>query len=462
MTERVRADDIHRTALLGAYDDSQPTLDAALMAYAATGVLVCANEAACVETSGQVALLTAVVTAVRAFGQVHVLASTPDAPVAAGVARGLTLAEAIGREGAQLVSPSDLAASDTWPVVLIGAGTPAPTTDNPGPVLRISWSGWVARVSASGADEPKPNGRCVLAAIAAAAMGISEAFNAVRARAGSDAGFRTVELNLWNPNGSADDEGPGLAHAPRAWWLVGLGHLGQAYAWVISWLEYEDLSAVEIVLQDTDRTVPANHSTGVLTPRGSTGTRKTRLVAESLKDAGFDTRILERRLGTDLRADDDECHVALLGVDNLRTRRLTSGVGWLFTVDVGLGSGPTDFSSLLLRRFPGARSSGHVEAWDERSPHPVTVPSSRAFADLLRHGDECGVVELAGKAVGASFVGVVAACLAVAEASRELHGGTGLDILTFDLTTTDLVSAVTKSPANVISTPLRLPDRASS
>jgi hypothetical protein len=88
MTERVRADDIHRTALLGAYDDSQPTLDAALMAYAATGVLVCANEAACVETSGQVALLTAVVTAVRAFGQVHVLASTPDAPVAVGVALG--------------------------------------------------------------------------------------------------------------------------------------------------------------------------------------------------------------------------------------------------------------------------------------------------------------------------------------------------------------------------------------
>jgi hypothetical protein len=43
--------------------------------------------------------------------------------------------------------------------------------------------------------------------------------------------------------------------------------------------------------------------------------------------------------------------------------------------------------------------------------------------------DECGVVELDGKAVGASFVGV-SACIAVAEATREVPSGIGLDLLT--------------------------------
>ncbi len=75
--------------------------------------------------------------------------------------------------------------------------------------------------------------------------------------------------------------------------------------------------------------------------------------------------------------------------------------------------------------------------------------------DMRQHRGECGVVELAGKAVGASFVVIVAACFAVSEAVRELHGGAGLDVVTFDLTTMDLVSAVAETPANVISTPLR-------
>lgn len=81
----------------------------------------------------------------------------------------------------------------------------------------------------------------MLAAIAAAAIGISEAFSTVHPKAGSDAGFRTIELNLWNPNGPTEDTRPALTYARHAWWLIGLGHLGQAYAWVVIWLNYETL-----------------------------------------------------------------------------------------------------------------------------------------------------------------------------------------------------------------------------
>jgi hypothetical protein len=462
MTTPLRPDDIHRTALLSVHDGSQPTLEAALAAHAATGVVLCGDQSVCHEITGQAALLTATVTAKRAFGHVIVAAAAPQAVITTGIFTGRTIADALTREGARLVTAAHLTGIDErWPVVLIGPRTPAPPQISQAsmisrPVLRASWSGWEAVVGDSAVPAHICGGpHCVLAAIAAGALGISEAFGRVRSWPGSDAGFRSVTLNLWNPYPNAVDHGPAFEHAPCAWWLVGLGHLGQAYSWVISWLRYTDPSAIEIVLQDTDRTNPANYSTGVLTPEGSVGRRKTRIVAAALGHAGFDTRIIERRLGSDLRAAPAECHVALIGVDNLPTRKLTSAAGWPFAIDIGLGAGPDNFSSLLMRRFPGTQRSGQVTGWAQNSQLPVGIPASPAFTDLAAHHDQCGVVQLAGKAVGASFVGIVAACLGVAEASRELHGGEGHDIRTLDLTTMDSSTAPATTPANVVSAPIR-------
>jgi hypothetical protein len=464
MTAPPRAGDIHRTALLAMHDGSQPTLDAAISAHADTGVLLCADADTCHDFAGQAALLTAVTTAARAFGNVAVLAASPQTVITGGVSAGISLANAVVREGASPITPPGLTAiPNRWPVVLIGAETPVPIRMDSfaglRAVLRVSWSGWVAAVRATSAPAGKAAAPpCVLAAITAAGMGISEAFGATRARPGSDAGFRDITLNLWNPRGDADSQGPVLAHAPCAWWLVGLGHLGQACSWVISWLPYADASAIEVALQDTDRTTPANHSTGVLTPAGSDGIRKTRLVAAALDRTGFDTRIIERRLGPDFRAAPGECHVAIMGVDNLLARRLASAIGWRFAVDLGLGSGPDNFASLLIRRFPAAQTSDAVPAWTHSVAVPVAIPSTPAFSDLIARHDQCGMVELAGAAVGASFVGIVAACLAVAEACRELHGGAGLDVLNLDLLTMDSQTAPATRPADVISAQLRPPD----
>jgi hypothetical protein len=261
------------------------------------------------------------------------------------------------------------------------------------------------------------------------------------------------KTDLWNP-GEDRDDGPTLSYAPAAWWLVGLGHLGQAYSWVISWLGYVEPATVEIVVQDVDRTTPANHSTGLLTPAGSTGVRKTRLVAAALDFAGFDTRMVERRLDSGLRVSEADCHVALLGVDNLTTRRLASEVGWRFAVDAGLGSGRSDYSSILLRRFPGRQASHEIPVWKSPKHQPVVVPDSPAFADLRERYDACGLVELAGKAVGAAFVGTVAACLGIAETVRELHGGSGFDITTYRLDTLDSTRAPATVTADVIAAPL--------
>jgi hypothetical protein len=109
-----------------------------------------------------------------------------------------------------------------------------------------------------------------------------------------------------------------------------------------------------------------------------------------------------------------------------------------------------------MRRFPGAVPSNEVIGWQDEN-QPVIIPDTPAFGDLSQRHDQCGVVELAGKAVGASFVGVVAACFAVAEASRELHGGKGLDVLSVDTTSMEFLVDRASQTADVVSAHLLTP-----
>jgi hypothetical protein len=449
--EPLDPDEVDRTALLGVHLGTQPTLEASLQNQRGTGLIVCADRYASTDPLGQAALLTAVLTGVRAFGTVLVECALEQVTIATGPFRDRRLGDVLVEQGATLSGDID-SVPPVWPIVLIGPTSTPSTGTNNRIVLRSTWQGWIARVTPSAAPLIQTSPPCVLAAIGAAALAVSEAFGAVLGRPGRDSGFRSISLNLWRP-GSTEDHGPKLAHAPQAWWLVGLGHLGQAYAWVISNLQYAN--PVEVVLQDTDATVPANHSTGIFTPVGSRGTLKTRMTMSVLEDARFTTRLIERRLDESLRAQPSEAHVALLGVDNLPARRLISEVGWVFAIDVGLGSGAKNYDSLLLRRFPGDLPSDQIAAWAQEAPTEIAVPSSPAFQHLQDNFEACGVVELAGKAVGASFVGVVAAVLAVAEATKELHGGRGLDVLSVNLGADQIQLAETERPADVISVELR-------
>lgn len=437
-------DMIHRTALLGVHDGTHPTLEAALDAHAATGIVIVAGPQPGRHPAYQAALCTAIATAVRAFGNTRVVADG-DALMSAGPRRGRTVADVVAGEGGILATDLQDVPSH-WPVVLLGAPAPAlsQSLSTRPLVLRVGWNRWTASVRpaagpAGGPDaagEAMSDAENVLAAICAAALGVHEAFGAVQARPGSDVGHRPISLNLWSPAAEGGD-GPALTHTPAAWWLIGLGHLGQANAWVLSWLPYPDPGRVSIVLQDVDKAVDANHSTGMLTPRRPAPVRKTRLVAASLDALGFDTHIVEQRLHQNTCVPPKDTHVALLGVDNLPTRRMISAVGWSLAIDAGLGAGPADFNAVQLRRFPAARPSDEVAAWAEPPAGSVVLPRNRAFDDLSRR-DACGAVQLAGTAVGAAFVGVIAACFAIAEATRQLLGGMSLDVLSLHLGTADL------------------------
>lgn len=447
-------DSISRTALIGVHDGTQPTLEAALATHASTGIVIIADHDICGRVTGQAALCTAIATAARAFGTVTVIADG-DTLISAGPYRGRSIAAFVAAEHASLAG--DMRNVPThWPTLVIGQ-VAAELSDGLARrpvVLRIGWNSWTSYVAPSTVPTPVPNSSPsnVITAICAGAIGVHEAFGTVLARPGSDAGYRSYRLNLWRP-GTDMDDGPDLTHAPADWWLIGLGHLGQAHAWVISWLTYTNPSDVSIILQDVDKAVDANHSTGILTPHHPDPIRKTRIVAAALDPLGFDTHIIEQRLGDNTRVATDDAHVALLGVDNLPTRRTISAIGWPLAIDVGLGTGPTDFNAILLRRFPADQNSDQIPGWADTSPRSTDVPDSPAFDDL-KHRDPCGVVQLAGTAVGAAFVGVIAACLAISEATRELLGGTGFDIVNMHLQSADVDTAASSHTADVV--PARL------
>src|SRR3546814_2834025 len=83
-------------------------------------------------------------------------------------------------------------------------------------------------------------------------------------------------------------------------------------------------------------------------------------------------------------------------------------------VEAGLGRGFRDFRTMRLHTLPGARPT--AEMW-KAAAAGEKVEDRPAYANLINDGvlDHCGMTLLAGKAVGAPFVGAVAATLARSE-----------------------------------------------
>ena len=83
----------------------------------------------------------------------------------------------------------------------------------------------------------------------------------------------------------------------------------------------------------------------------------------------------------------------------------------------------------------GARAA---DIWKQTS-EGEKVEDRPAYAKLMEDGvlDRCGMTLLAGKAVGAPFVGSIAATLALSEVLRLLHGGAVYQLIDIDLLSLD-------------------------
>ena len=297
--------------------------------------------------------------------------------------------------------------------------------------VRATFQGWCGGVL------PLASGRrlaetqeCIPAGILAGSLAVSEAFQHVRG-GNATAGRREVGLSLWRAEPEVswlDPEaaGPPLALLPAKLWLIGLGHLGQAFLWTLGLLPYNDPGSVELVLHDFDSLVLANDSTSPLTTPSLVGRKKARAMAEWAEERGFRTTVIERRFAANFCVAPTEPALALCGVDNAQARAELEKVGFRRVIEAGLGKGTTEYLAFAMHTFPGPWQA--AERWasgEEETAGPagelIEQPGYRSLAaDGL---DECGLTLLAGRSVGASFVGVAVSTLVIAEVLRILAGG---------------------------------------
>ncbi len=293
------------------------------------------------------------------------------------------------------IKPVESEYSKNWPIIAIGKKfITEPLSD----VIRPWADGWEF-----GLGEGISTKLFAPAAVAAAALAVSEAFSILR-NDNPYAGKRTIKQSLWSIDSPLSSQPPVDSINFPSCWLVGLGHLGQAYAWTMGFMQ--PANDATIYLQDIDVITKSTLSTSMLSVTDDIGTKKTRKVAHWFEARGYQVSIVERRFDEHQRIRVEEPSIALFGVDNSAARRVLENAGYRYVIDAGLGAGYKDFRAIRIRTFPGPSSAALLWANSDVVSDNLALP---AYQNLLAAGaQQCGVTTLSSRAVGAPFVGCFA------------------------------------------------------
>jgi hypothetical protein len=317
-------------------------------------------------------------------------------------------------------------------------------------LLHATWEGWAGGVVLDPSDRRPEDDDQPLAGTLAGALAVSEAFQAVRGFV--MAGRREVGISLWRPDlpwRHTEARGPVLEVLPASVWLLGLGHLGQAYAWSLGCLPYP-ANAPLVGLLDPQWVVAANAATGLLTDRVQAGMRKARVVAAALEARDMRTIIVERLFESSFRLQRNEPSIAFAGFDTPEPRRLLEEAGFRRVVDAGLGGGPQHYLDMMIHAFPSEVRATDAFPTSGQTNHDALLDQPAYVAELDRleaagkaEGDaRCGALEVAGRTVGAAFVGAVTSTLVVAEELRALVEGPRFEVVSLSLRSPEHVFAV--------------------
>jgi hypothetical protein len=386
----------------------------------------------------QAAALTAVNTGRRCFLGGVTVSGPAEAALLVPWRRRHTLGEAITDLRGRIVHDAPRGV----PTVLLGdAVAPA----GGAPILRATFQGWLAAVSPDELGQRlDERSEFTPVGVLAGALSVSEVFQRLRG-SNAAASRREIGISLWRPDVPfrTADAGPVVEQLPSRLWLIGLGHLGQALLWTLGFLPYADPNEVQLVLQDYDTLVEANESTSLLTTPKQIGRKKTRAMAAWCEERGFRTVMTERRFDTNFTVAPDEPGVAVCGVDNPAARAILEDVGFERVVEAGLGAGPTEYLAFQTHTFPARKSARERWRGAARRESPAALLELPAYGALRAEGlDECGLVQLAERTVGAPFVGAVASALVVAELVRMAAGAHRYELVDGTLRSPEDLTAV--------------------
>jgi len=387
-------------------------------------VIVGANALA--TRAGQAATLTALATTMKCFGRVQLACSTPDAMLLAPIPLGRSIGEASQALGATIGAEIG---ADTTHLIRIEDATPWR-----GWQVSAWWDRWLAGTRTT------TNARCGeadlgIAGIFAGALAVRQIFAAVRGAGRS----HDTTISLWEPWHVADlaQTGPARFVMPNKLWLVGLGHLGQAFVWALLSLPYQgDRYAV---LQDDQYIGIENAPTSLLVTPSDLGVRKARVASHWLEHGGWRTELIERRHAGDIVRTQNDPPILLSGLDDVRPRRLLAGLGFDYMVDAGIGHGAGDFEGLQVRTIPAGAAIEGLWREDAQSGKRDRLIKSTAYQSLEQEVGLCGTIAIADASVAVPFVGAATAALAIAQLARLGSMAPGVALLQLELSAPDMV-----------------------
>ena len=301
----------------------------------------------------------------------------------------------------------DVEADAQVPTICVGAGVA--TTDGFWLGLRVGRDGFALTPGASFISEPDSS---VEAGVAGAGAALNQAFQHIYRRA-PQAGLREMPFKLPGDSWSA---------AARSQWLIGLGHLGQAYLWTVMLRPALQRPAM-VRLTDDDKVSASSLSTCLLVDATDVGRQKTDAVAERLEALGVTVLRDSVRLALDAGPVESAHPLCIVAVDNLTLRKALDRLHSSCVLEAGIGDGVDGFTRVQAHAFPSKRLACDIWTGNDLKASRAVDISKPAYRSLLREsGDECGTTLVAGRSVATPFVGAFAgAVLARLSAAGELH-----------------------------------------
>jgi len=206
-------------------------------------------------------------------------------------------------------------------------------------------------------------------------------------------------------------------------WLIGLGHLGQAFLWTLM-LSDTDSFPRSIRLTDFDTVSWSSLSTCLLVGASDVGRLKVDAVAERLESLGIEVQRDGTRLN--LATPDvvqSEQDLAVVAVDNIALRRSLDRLHASLVLEAGIGEGTEAFTRVQFHAFPGLRKARDIWVGDGERSSRTSNLSQPAYQTLLaKSGDECGTALVAGRSIATPFVGAFAGALLSILACHERNG----------------------------------------
>lgn len=230
---------------------------------------------------------------------------------------------------------------------------------------------------------------------------------------------KSTGMSLWRPDDidtwySSKSQGPKVENFPDKLWLLGLGHLGQGYAWSLGLMPFAKPEELEFLLQDFDVLKKGNQSAGLLTEEDSLNKMKTRIVSNWLEQREARTRIMESEYTDQTARSVRDPLILLAGLDSLKARRSLRTNQFKMLIDCGIGGNVGGFDMIRINNFP-FNGKTPEELW-ANAEQQLNMPATKRLTEKL---NGCGYV----KGIATSFVGAFSAVLVLGELLRAYHKG---------------------------------------